>query len=232
MFPWYPIVSVVSLADCGSPLRCESVGHISHTPRRPNVRTAYFLMRGRTQSVCAVKSPICQSNPISCAAHSHPVLLTQNKRWYGFTRRKIKSREARSGSGEDTFNCKVCSPRNVTFVVFWVCIGGNVRPTVWLTFCFTTSHFPHIDRACALLRGWVCNPQLLHDICFLNLFLIHFKTRLFRCAWLLRSCTSLDIEPEMLSSWLSSWSLMYTLLALHHVSPVVFCIGWLLNYCI
>lgn len=79
MFPWYLICTVVSLADFWSPLRCDSVDHISHTPHRPNVLTAYFLMSGRTQSVCSVKSTICLRSPISCAAHSHTVLLTQNK---------------------------------------------------------------------------------------------------------------------------------------------------------
>lgn len=68
-----------SLADFWSPLRCDSVDHISHTSHRPNVLTAYFLMRGRTQSVCGVKSTICLHSPVSCAVHSHPLLLTQNK---------------------------------------------------------------------------------------------------------------------------------------------------------
>lgn len=125
VFPWYSIFSVVCPTDFWSPLKCDSVDHISYTPHRPNALTAYFLMRGRTQSVCSVKSTICHSSPISCAVHSHTVLLTQNKD--GLVSLMVKKRRtsSRSYSSHDTVNCKVYTRRNVTFGIFEMCVGGE-----------------------------------------------------------------------------------------------------------
>ncbi len=116
VFPWYLICSAGSLSDFWSPLRSDSVDHISHAPHRPNVLTAFFLMRGRTQSECSVKSTICLSSPISCAVHSHTVLLTQNKDGMVSLFEKTR-RAARSDSSWDTFKYKVYSHGNVTFVI-------------------------------------------------------------------------------------------------------------------
>lgn len=117
VFPWYLICSVRSLADFGSPLKCDSVDHISHTPHRPNVRTAYFLMRERTQSVCSVKSTTCFTSPISCAVHSYTLLLTQNRD--GLVSLFVDMRRAARSDSRilSTAECSY-SPRNVTFVIF------------------------------------------------------------------------------------------------------------------
>lgn len=93
-------------------LSSESGDNVRSTTHTPNALAAYFLMRGRTQSVCGVKSMTCHSSSISCAVHSRPVLLTQNKD--GSVSVFVKLRTAHR-SDSRTLRWKENSPRNVIF---------------------------------------------------------------------------------------------------------------------
>lgn len=157
VFPWYPICPVRSLADFWSPLKCDSVDHISHAPRRPTVQTAYFLMRARTQSVCSMKSTICFSGPISCAVHSFTLLLTRNRG--GLVSLFVGTARA-AGSDSGTLSTAKCSysPRNVIFVIsgMWKMVIGEIK----CRFCFCVSKAIILGSVSAPVsferRPWIC----------------------------------------------------------------------------
>lgn len=122
---WFVVHSTVSywyFHFCVFLFWCESWDNVSHTTHRPNVLTAYFLMRGKTQYVCGVKSMICQSSSISCAVHSHRVLLTQNKD--GSVSLFVKLRTAHR-SDSRTLRWKAKSQRIVIFLVCQMCTDGE-----------------------------------------------------------------------------------------------------------
>lgn len=190
VFPWYSIRSVDSLADFWSPLRCDSVDHISHTSHRPNVLTAYFLMRVRTQSVCSVKSTICLHSPVSCAVHSHPLLLTQNKdglvslfikyeecRWIRF---QLRHSELRSLCSEECHICWLWGVQNQMKQNIGQFLGDRKkwRPSIVVALCFCNQEI-HPTSA------QVYNPLQLHHQ-FLNRYVMSYKTWLFGCTWMLQ----------------------------------------------